>query len=380
MTNKQDNALTQLKINYIKMMEQATFFSGIHSNLKGILAALLIENDYLTQEQLMELTGYSRKVVSETLTELTEDINWSFHVLKTRKAGDAKNYYIYTLSFEQHVKQHIKSVFTESLKRTQMNLHFLPLLIQHLDCLTPQNDDILHVRKVLSLSLTASKYYSIFIEQTTEETLMDFFKDPRHPPSFLQHIEDFFPAVNEKQALEKQASAQKSKDSLQQIKKESISMMLQLSSSLNVNKETAVFAILILLYLEKNPATQDIIKKLTGYGRSTISESINSLIKSKFVKTIKKPGDRKKYYSPTLTQAEFASLKWIRMQQGVYQLKQIIENSLLPSLEKIEGSKEEKNNLQRFLKENIRAYDLLGNYLDFMNSFFSKVLNKMGSY
>ncbi|MHA2096026.1 MAG: MarR family transcriptional regulator [Candidatus Hodarchaeales archaeon] len=50
------------------------------------------------------------------------------------------------------------------------------------------------------------------------------------------------------------------------------------------------------LLLERRPLTQGEIEKSTKFQRSTISDTLNLLLKLKMIELVKRPGDRKKYY------------------------------------------------------------------------------------
>ncbi|MFX1536646.1 MAG: hypothetical protein ACFFDI_20710 [Promethearchaeota archaeon] len=361
-----EDDVIQLKINYIKLMEQYPIFPDLKSKQRGILHALLIEKDYLTQEQLMVLTGYSRKVVSETLTELTEDVTIKYPVLKTRRPGDTKNYYFCPLNFEQIVR----SLLISYLK-TSRDIHFFPDLVERLKALTPHDDDISHFRSVLSFYLIVNEYLRIFMEKTTEENIIKYFKNPTIKPEFLESIQDFLPTTEVEKARKTQITVEKTKDTLQQIRRDLISKMQEYIGG---KKETIIA---MLLYLERKAVNQDYMMRITGYGRSTISESLTVLKKAKIVKEIKKPGDRKKYYKPALSLTEFTFLRIIKSQQTVYQLKEIIKTKFLSDLENLEDNEVEKNKLRYFLKENIRSYELLLSYLNYVYSFFSEIKDKI---
>ena len=96
--------LLQLKMDYLQFMEQINHSSfAIDPNQTGVLFALLMENDYLTQEQLIELTGFSRTTISETISELS-NVTSKYPVLQTRKPRDKKKYYYCPLDIEQYIR------------------------------------------------------------------------------------------------------------------------------------------------------------------------------------------------------------------------------------------------------------------------------------
>ena len=92
--------LNQLKIDYIEFMKQIHEWS--ESTIIAVLYTILMEGDYLTQEQIMFYTGFSRTVVSDTLAKLTA-VTSKYPVMQTRKPGDKKKYYYCPYSFEQYI-------------------------------------------------------------------------------------------------------------------------------------------------------------------------------------------------------------------------------------------------------------------------------------
>ena len=56
-------------------MDQINRMYGYPRNYVGVLFTLIMEKDKeLTQNQIMQLTGYSRSSISEVLSQLNEDL------------------------------------------------------------------------------------------------------------------------------------------------------------------------------------------------------------------------------------------------------------------------------------------------------------------
>lgn len=103
--------------------------------------------------------------------------------------------------------------------------------------------------------------------------------------------------------------------------------------------------------------------EVTRYGRSTVSEVLTRLTGLGVVNVEKKPGDRKKYYS-ALMGAQNYGLQKSQMQLGGYsQIVDMVGRRFLPKLVEVEGDPVEKERVKVFLEANIRAYQLIVDYV-----------------
>ena len=131
-------------------------------------------------------------------------------------------------------------------------------------------------------------------------------------------------------------------------------------------------AIFLALGLSREPMTQEEIMEVTRYGRSTVSETLTRLTGLGVVTVEKKPGDRKKYYS-ALIGAQDYGLQKSQMQKGGYsQIVDMIGRRFLPRLREVEGDTEEKDRLKAFLEANIRAYQLIVDYVTLLFDTFQE--------
>ena len=76
---------------FIAFMEQQHGQYAYPRNFFGVLTSLLLEANGITQDRIMELTGYSRAGVSAAL----QKIQFLMPIIMTKKAGDRRNYYEY---------------------------------------------------------------------------------------------------------------------------------------------------------------------------------------------------------------------------------------------------------------------------------------------
>ncbi|MHA2096509.1 MAG: hypothetical protein ACW98F_17960, partial [Candidatus Hodarchaeales archaeon] len=153
MSNNQD-PLLRVKNDYLTFIAQANKLLGYNPYLKGVLFALMLDGGLLTQEEIMQLTNYSRSMVSETLAELTE-FSSKFPVRETRKPGDKKKYYNCPLSFIGYTKILAKA----NLESSETSYDFIDALLPRLEALIPQTPDVKHVFDFLTY--LKSTYFSV---------------------------------------------------------------------------------------------------------------------------------------------------------------------------------------------------------------------------
>jgi DNA-binding transcriptional regulator GbsR (MarR family) len=362
------NMLLQLKIDYIKTMEKVWKSLGYDVTLTGVLFSLLMEKEYVTQEQIIEYTGFSSGTVSERLQELTE-ITSKFPILETHKPGDKRKYYKNQFSFEQY----IISLFTATLKASIDFIEKIPSLLHRLEQLKT-SDDIQHVYTRINFFLKVSQLFTAF-STSAERQLKGYFA------SSLE-INELYKELREKEqnysAIEFEKRGVPNNDSLNEIKHDFINVIGN-SMSL-VGKRTESSEIFLSLYLSREPLSQDDICTFTGYSRSTVSETLSEILKfnkitnTEFIKVVKKPDDRKKYYALGI-KLESMNLSKVRNQTHIFSYAiKVLEERYLNEITEIPTDKDEKNHFKEFIEENIRAYQ---NIISYITAIFSYLDNRL---
>lgn len=342
----------QLKIDYISFMVQMFKMMAYDEATMSIQFALLMENTYLTQEQLEVLTGYSRSTISEVLSKLANSIG-DFPIYQTRKAGAKTKQLVYYCpnTFEQYIKTN----FIAALRASEASIEFIPMLIARLDVLTPQDPSVQHVKSFLTFFLAAMHYYRSFIE-VSGDLLDNCFSDPGFVPDFTDLLKE---ASNTIPAAENPPKVKY--DSLMKIKRELIDKMMELSADLIGGKEEMI-KIFIALFLESEPVTQDDLMELCICSRGKVSQALSTMIELRVVRITKKTGDRKKYYEMVSGIEGYGTGKLARVTQYYTQIEKMLESKFLTDLQKIEvqseNDRKEKERLDLFFKENIRSFQI----------------------
>ncbi|MBD3190873.1 MAG: hypothetical protein GF308_09530 [Candidatus Heimdallarchaeota archaeon] len=356
--------ILQLKIDYLEFMEQ--MLDWFEPTFTGVLFALLLEQDYLTQEEIMKLTGFSRGTVSETLNQLT-DITSKYPVLQTRKPDKKQKYYYCPLDFKEYMKRFIAS----SLELATINLDFLPQFLYRINQLNQDNPEVQYVKGIFDYYISVTELFCLVIDSFKGDWEKQL-GDRDYKKKFIDQLKIKMSIIKDETSKKEQYIEKK--DSLHNIKKDFITFIQELYSSVGRKREFG--AVLLALFLERGPVTQDDLIATLGYSRSTISEALTELMKVQIVKVIKKPKDRKKYYQPAMDLNSFAFLRIERMKRIIDKIMMVLENKFLTEINGIKNNKTEKERLKTFFKENIQAYQLLKEYSLFHFNAVQEILKK----
>jgi DNA-binding transcriptional regulator GbsR (MarR family) len=357
-----ERSLLQLKIDYLAFMEQVHGALGFESNLIAVLFSLLVESDYITQDRIMELTGLGRSIVSETLKKLT-DPSSSFPVLVTRRPGDRRKYYYCPLGFNEYVM----TFFTSATSASDFSEEICRETLARLDALGLHNRETRHFKRFISYLLEVVVLIQDLLEYVGKD-MERYLKEPGYTPRFTE--EDF--EAMKKECQEPHTSKLKSveNDSLLEIKRDYIKDTLDKAAPIGRRRE--IGAVSLALILSADPVTQEEVMEVTGYSRSTVSENLARIEELNVLNVVKKPGDRKKYYRSVLRLEGYGTQKFQIQRGGYSQIVRMIEERFLHELGKIPGTDDERERLEKFFRENIKAYGLIIQYITFLSDFMLK--------
>lgn len=360
MSSTEHQKLLQLKINYLNYMKQVLNWN--EPNLTSILFALLMERDYLTQDDLIKLTGLSRAAVSETLTTITST-NSIYPVLKTKKPNDKKNYYYCPMDFEHYMQ----ALIANALETTDVNIQYLPELIARIDSLKNQNSKASHIRKILVFYLSVTIYYKEITQQFKDEW-KEFLKDELYKTKIDEKLSLLTKQLDDEMDKIDYPKVTIANDSIENIERDFIEKSIESQNSLGRRRELST--ILHTLILESDPITQDDIINLTGYSRSTISESLGFLVKANIVSIVKKPKDRKKYFKQKLNLSEYSATRFQMALQAISRIETMIRTEFIPALKQLNIPENQKKHYNSFFLQNIDSYNMMR---DYMSIFFEMI-------
>ena len=139
---------------------------------------------------------------------------------------------------------------------------------------------------------------------------------------------------------------------LDEIKKDFVMWMDKIHIGLLFPKN--YFGCMMAVFIEQKPISQDRIKELTGYSKTTISQMLKLLQLNFSVTVIKKPGSRKKYFTINIGTREFM-FSFLSMIINSYKDKVDFFLPLIEELEPYTNKHPRFNNFKQFFRHFINS-------------------------
>ncbi len=288
----------KIKKEFIQFMEDSHKNLIFPKNFIGCMMSVFIEQKLVTQERVMELTGYSLSTVSQMLNLIQRNMRLD-RIKEPKIRKKSYTFYLPPRIFMFDFFQIIIESFIDKIE-------FVLPIIEELNQYTNKHEAFLKFQNFLKqfyeksniflslhtdtskemkeLILSNSQNESSLDDSTLQESLeyskkiKEIFKLPLEPK------DDSFQAIQSEELL-------KSYIELKNRFYQQFRATLQTSQLM-----TARSIIGTELLLENRPMTQVEIEENTHLARSLISEALNLLLEYRMVKLIKKSGDRKNYY------------------------------------------------------------------------------------
>ena len=293
--------LDKIKREFITFMEEVRSGEPYAKNFMGCLISTIIEPEPISQERMMELTGYSQATVSLTLQKL----QFLMPIRTIRKIGDRKRYYTYDGPPERFVLdlwktrvdaqiidiKQIESV-TEGMNKKPIrdsafqrfmvylkNMHLYLKLVYDL-----RNKGIAEFAHVLE----TGSYESLGLQSTKsleKGILAEFLEKIRLVSLEYDSNRTLTSKIDKDYLLSKNEYYSKLKTNLNPLYSQTVA-----------NQMIVIHDVFV-----EGCTTQDELEKSTLLPRSTISEVLTQAVKIGIVGVTKKPGSRIKMYQPTIS-------------------------------------------------------------------------------
>ncbi len=290
-------SLEKIKREFIQLMEEVHGGNPYPRNFYGCLLAIIIEPEPISQERIMELTGFSQATVSLAI----QKIQLLFPIRTIKRVGERRHYYEYNatnrfaidLTLKRTEVQDLDTKFIlPILEKAEIELKkdpasrrfvdYLKNLLLYLD-LTHEirrenaevfkrvlNERSLDTSGLLSKRLLKQKPLSDFLAQLKEAS-REYTKLPHKDEMAL--------------------------DTMDKLKNEFLTGIKlnfnPLYSQALANQFMIVHSVIV-----EGRATQQQIVSLTNLPRSTVSELLSEPEERGVIKVTKKKGSRVKYYEP----------------------------------------------------------------------------------
>ena len=280
----------EIKQFFVEFMEEKHAGLIFPKKYFGCLMAVFIEQKPITQDRIKQITNYSPTTISQML----KIIEVNFPLKQIKIPGDRKKYYILDISPRDFMVDFLLLVIDSYTERVD----FVPPLIKELEpyCQYHVRFDIF--KNYLTKMYDSSIKYMTLLSDTAEEFRNLMTTGQINDPELLD--KDLFHSQRNLEAV------QSSSSSIDHIENEELleiytqiktKFYQQIKENLTGSQKTLIRIIIgTELLLEQRPITQQEIEKSTQLQRSTISDTLNSLLEREMIHLIKKPKDRKKYY------------------------------------------------------------------------------------
>lgn len=296
--------LEKIKCEFIEYMELVHGANQYPRNFFGCLLSIIIESEPVSQERIMELTGFSQATVSLAI----QKIQLLMPIRALRKVGDRKLYYMY----EGAPEGFLLDLLQRRVDVQDIDIHLIEkMLLNHRERSTGTPSDERFLTYLNNMML-----YHSHIHELRRSGIESF----RH---FLETKSFDDLDLKDSKLLRKGALA----DFLSQLKTISLNNIsshsfregeLIESLPLKIEYFTSIKATLNPLYsqnlanrlivmhsvLLEGCTSQERIEKSTLLPRSTISEILTQLVKRGIIKVTRKEGSRIKLYQPTISLSE----------------------------------------------------------------------------
>jgi DNA-binding transcriptional regulator GbsR (MarR family) len=290
-------SLEKIKREFIKFMEEIHSGNPYPRNFYGCLVSIMVETEPVSQERIMELTGFSQATVSLTI----QKIQLLFPIRTIKMVGERKHFYEYDapdrfaldLTKKRTEVQDLDTEFIAPiLEKAETRLKkdnsirrfvdYLKNLLLYLNLIHEyrRNNAEVFEKAMEEGSLDAKTLYGI--ETLKRKPLSDFLVQ-------LRDASKEYGVPSDKHDFSGIDNQNLKRDYLKGIKPN----FNPLYSQDLANQYMVVHAVLL-----EGLITQEQIADLTQLPRSTISELLSQVEKRGLVKVTKKSGSRVKYYQP----------------------------------------------------------------------------------
>ncbi|MFX0066878.1 MAG: hypothetical protein ACFFC7_32495 [Candidatus Hermodarchaeota archaeon] len=372
--------MDDIKKEFIRFMEELHTQYTYPKNFFGCLMAILIEHPPPHQKRIMELTGYKRTTVSETLTK----IQMSLPLKQIKIPGERKKFYKYGDDPTSFMMDFLDVV----LESEESKLDYIPPILEEVSKYSEKHPRFRNFELFLKTIYYQFNLYFNLLEESKEE-FKGILKTGNIDSSKIQELNS---SRSEEMTSFIQKILKPSKklvefdESKSEMDKKLFEIYIQLKHRYYqkireimgpLRSQQAVYLPLIFqnILIEPEAVTQEEIEIATTLQRSIISEVLQFLVQQGLLKVFRKPGDLKKYYQNTISWSGLVLNRFKRFFGYTKLVKEKIKN-LTEQLKTINDNSEEFHSLLTFFEKMYTAYDLSEQYVQSLQVKFLKILRE----
>ncbi|MFQ5834208.1 MAG: hypothetical protein ACE5H4_16005 [Candidatus Thorarchaeota archaeon] len=345
--------LERVKRDFISYMEEVHGGNPYPRNLFGCLMAIMIEREPVSQERIMELTGYSQATVSLTI----QKIQLLLPIRTMKKKGDRKNYYVY---------DDAPSSFVLDLLQRRVDVQDIDssLIESTLDKVRERAEKNRQLAQ-FETYLENMKLYLTLIHENRSESVEPFEQalvagSPEslalEDASVLKkgELADFITTLSEiTSASEHEIPVESTPSNLLLLKNE---YFTGIKTNLNPLFSQAIANRLVVVHsvLVDGRTTQDQIEQTTLLPRSTISEVLAQTVERGIIKV---SGSRPKYYNSAISFSNLMLASFDRVANYIFSVSTRL-SEFVKVTKKVRPKSKEVREFLDFLKGLENAYSL----------------------
>ena len=361
--------LEKIKKEFVKHMEETRRGDPYPRNFMGCLISILIEHEPISQERIMELTGYSQATISLTL----QKIQLLMPVKTVMKRGDRKRYYTYDGS----PGSFILDLWEKRLEVQGFDIIQIEASIERVKEQTSKSKA---VRRFIDYLFNMQLYLTLIhslrsssIEQFRKRLKTDSTNGGEvHGNTILKQSEiEIF--------LEEIRTNTPTSHSEVEVDSEYLLLKNEYFSGMKANlnplySQTIANQMMVLhdVFLERS-TTQEMIEKSTLLPRSTISELLSQLVKLGVIKVTKKDGTRIKLYQPAISFTDYMLSYSERLGYQMVTAKAKL-SKFISATRKISPKSQEVKKFHDVLEIFLKAYSFTE---DFTKGFKAKTVTRL---
>lgn len=325
-------------------------------NFFGVLSALLIEDSPVTQDRVMQLTGYSRATVSLSLQKI--QLVMSVHVTKIQ--SDRRNYY----SFGGCPEDFILRIMEARTDAPDIDVDATAFLAEKAEARIPQDDSykrlskhFLEVTQLVSAIFDVRKRSIGPLAKALRRNGVEGVVISASLKQELSRLKAFQKVSYDVNGDEKDLSEKEDPSGYLELKQEYFHVLRR---SLNPLYSQRLAHRLVVIHdvMIEGTTTQEQIRDSTGLPRSTVSEQLRLGVDEGILQVETIEGSRVKQYRPGVSLVELLMAHYRR--SAVYAAT--VSDKIQSLVRKLDDNEDETKRLRERLRQLERAYETLAEF------------------
>ncbi|UCH05534.1 MAG: hypothetical protein JSW05_05045 [Candidatus Thorarchaeota archaeon] len=345
--------LEKVKREFIGYMEEVHGVNPYPRNFFGCLMAIIVEMEPVSQERIVELTGYSQGTVSLAIQKL----RMLFPIRIVKRKGDRRNYYVY----DDAPNSFILDLLQRRVDVQDIDIKLVDTVLEEVRNKIGEDESSIRFQNYLS----NMRLYLSLIHELRSNSVEPFHRALAEGSLESVDIEDAAVLksggiadfiLNLREATSRTALEVPVGDTPRGLLLLKNEYFTGIKTNLNPLFSQAIADQLIVVHsvLLEGLATQDRIKEATLLPRSTISDALAHAVERGIIEV---SGSRPKYYRPAISFSDLMLASFDRVASYIVSVKTKLSEFVAATRE-VRPKTKTVTEFARFLKELENAYSL----------------------